>query len=243
MKARVVCGRRVQRFAVVLALFAVLSGLLVFPIRGESSARALTDTHQCGANDANRATLRTHHGGIQMRPCLTGTNVNMNIPLGPWGYGSYPFCALGCYERRFQVDEIRRIGQEAVRMADGSTQNLWHFSFARFQVNKAMTFRTTNGTGHTASFIPDAFSQLGGKNDQGVVMYTDLWITDGSFGISGFCGTPVAADSFLVALVQGSDIAGCQMNLNIKYLVTYNATPGATGQYPLRMPKTTVTVQ
>lgn len=233
-----ILGRSGQRVLMVVTLVVALFALSVWPLSSGPTARALTDTHQCGPTDSYRATLRTYHGGITMRPCIADVNLKLKIPLGPWVL----WCL--CYERRFSVDEIRRIGstRESVKMGNGTTESLWHLSFAKFSITKAGQLYTTDGNGYALNITPDAFAQLGGQNDVGTTMYTDLWVSGGNIGIAGFCSIAVDVSSPLVELVQGSDLSGCQMELDIKYLVTYNSAPGSTGQYPLRLPLTNVTV-
>lgn len=171
----------------------------------------------CGPNDAHRADLKAYHGDRSVNPCISGTTLRLTI------------------KGRWTVQEIRRVGKEEVQI-NGKTETLWHFSFKSFQIVRGGDLRTTDAAGKNLTISPDSFAQIGGTNDAGEAMYTDFWITDGTFSLTGLDQIP--ASSPLLELVQGASLLGTALELDIKYLVTYSSDPSERGNYPVRLPNT-----
>ncbi|WP_018156530.1 hypothetical protein [Demetria terragena] len=172
---------------------------------------------QCGPGDSHRASLTAYHGSRSVNPCISGTTLRLTI------------------KGRWTVQEIRRVGKEEVTIG-GKTETLLHFSFKRFQIVRGGDLRTTDAAGKNLTIEPQNFAQIGGENDAGEAMYTDFWITDGKFSLTGLDQIP--ADSPLLELVQGASLLGTALELDIKYLVTYSAKASSKGNFPVRLPRT-----
>ncbi|AKU14910.1 hypothetical protein [Luteipulveratus mongoliensis] len=221
----------------IVAMAAVVVWVLAWVATQANPARADDPIgSSCGPNDSQRAHLTAYHGSRSLNPCISGTNLRLDIPRGPLN----PACI--CYPRRFNVQEIRRIGQEDVQIGDKLVK-LWHFSFKRFQIVDHGTINTTDGPGYTLSIKPKDFAQIGGANDSGTAMYTDLWIDKGTFSIAPlFGGIDIPEDSPLIEVVQGLDLVGTRLQLDIKYLVTYSDAPSDKGNFPVRLPNTELSI-
>lgn len=221
-----------QRSLVPLAVIALLTTAVV--AMKSSSAVAVT-AHQCGPNDANRAHL-TLSTGEPISPCLARVNLNLHIAAGGFG---------------FSVARIRALGTTTLTYADGSTEaNIVHVAFDRFVINARAHLQTspmfTGAPNYTLDITPQGPASIGGINDTGQPMRTDAWVTaDSTVAVSVIACIQATAGLFqtLSWLLNGTNWQGCWMNLDVRYLVSYNPNVGTTFDDPVRLPDTTVTLQ
>lgn len=224
---------RRQRLVLVLSLVAAV----VVSVTAVSADEPAVAASQCGAGDVNRNTLTLGAGEQVVRPCLSGTTLEISVPTS---------CLLTVCENKYKVSEIRRHGKETVRYSDGSSQELWHFTFKALTFKQDVSMRTTNNAAGQLGIVPEGAAHLGGTAEDGTVMYTDVWVSSGTFNITLtdlpsllLCSIPIPADSPLVEIVQGGTIRGCGLDLDVKYLVSYG--PSSNGS-PVRLPNTSLEV-
>lgn len=242
-----------QRLLVLASLVVVLAALVVWP---EQPPKAHA-VQQCGPRDAYRAALTTSTGRT-FRPCLSKVSLRIHVPrtqTASWGCG--PLFTQPCYERKWRISSVNRSGErQRVTYADGSYEDLYRLSFQQFRVHKDLTMTTSPvGTGNPASgyglsLKPDLDAQLGGTGSDGSTVYTDMWVTDTSsvaldfslLGIGYTCDGPVTVAELGISswLTVSSD--GCGMDLQVRYLVTTANTGDLTGQYSVKLPRTTIGV-
>ncbi|WP_265444676.1 hypothetical protein [Flexivirga meconopsidis] len=229
-------SRRMQSLTVIVAVLLFVVTWLALATQTSASAASAP----CGPGDANRAALKTVHGERALRPCLSKVNLKLSIPQD--GLRS-----------RFNVKEIRRAGQETVKFADGSTEKLWHLSFASFKVLDGATIRTTDNNDAQVSITPDKEASFGGAADSGKPIYTDVWVSAATFRINLLligCLVPIDVSNPLLALVTVANSAipnaitlgGCAIDMDIRYLVSYSDDPSSAGNYPVRLPNTTLSL-
>lgn len=235
MPALAETSRRRQRLVLLLVLV-VATVVSVMTVSADEHAAAVSE---CGPGDTHRSTLSLGASDATVRPCVSGTNLEITVPRT---------CVLTVCDNKYKVTEIRRHGREAVTYADGTTHDLWHFTFTALTFNRDVTMSTTDNAAGRLTIAPEGAAHLGGTSEQGSTMYTDVWVSDGSFNITFTdlpsvlaCTMTVPADSPLVEVVQGGTIRGCGLDLDVKYLVSYGATPGASGS-AVRLPDTSLRV-
>lgn len=224
---------RRQRIIVVAALVAALVASATVVSADQPAVAAA----ECGAGDAHRNALTLGSTEQTVTPCVSGTTLEITVPTS---------CVLTVCENKYKISEIRRHGQERVRYSDGSSEQLWHFTFKALTFTKDATMRTTDNAAGQLSILPQGTAHLGGTADDGTVMYTDVWASSGTFNITFTdlpsvlaCTIPIPADSPLVEVVQGGTIRGCGLDLDVKYLVSYG--PSSDGS-PVRLPDTRLEV-
>lgn len=236
MSPHVTSTHRRQRFAVAISLVAAA---VVTVMTVSADERAVAET-ECGAGDVNRNSLALGASDQTVRPCVAGTNLKIKVPTS---------CLLTICDTKYKVTEIRRHGRETVRFSDGASDDLWHFTFKALTVNRDVSMRTDGNAADQLSIAPEGLAHIGGTNEQGEAMYTDVWVTKGTFNITFTdlpsvlaCTIPIPADSPLVEVVQGGTIRGCGLDLDVKYLVSYSPSASGAGS-PVRLPKTTLEVK
>lgn len=235
MRHVVATARRRQR--VVLAITLVLAVVLcVLTVSADEPAAALAE---CGPGDVHRNTLALGASDAAVRPCVAGTNLKIKVPRT---------CLLTVCENKYKVSEIRRHGRERVTYADGTSHDLWHFTFKALTFNRDVTMSTTDNAAGRLSIAPERAAHIGGTDEHGDAMYTDVWVSEGTFNITFTdlpsvlaCTLTIPADSPLVEVVQGGTIRGCGLDLDVKYLVSYSPTQAGSGS-PVRLPDTTLRV-
>ncbi|HSX66806.1 hypothetical protein [Nocardioides sp.] len=241
-------SRRWQRVWVLLAVFAVVAALGLWPDTPREAAHA---AQACGAGDVNRATLTTK-GGVTLRPCLSKVTTNMVVPrtqTSSTGCGT--LWLQPCYQNgKWAITAVSKTCCQTLRYADGTTESgLYRLTFQQFQLYKDATLSTSGGSGYGLALKPDTSAKLG--NASGQTIYTDLWVTADSvinlsFLVFG-CEDNVRPDDVLWTLADVfTDVSasGCGMNLKIRYAVTTSsgANGEITGAYSVNLPNTLVTV-
>lgn len=236
-----------QRAVVLLAVLAVVLALGLWPEPGRGSAHAV---QQCGAGDANRATLSTKRG-VTLRPCLSKVTTTMVIPRTKTSnLGCGTLFLEPCYEKKWQITSVSKTANQTLKYADGTTESgLYRLTFEQFQITKDATLATSGGAGYTTTLKPDAGAKLG--NASGQAIYTDLWVTaDSTINLSFLtfsCNDSVRPDNGLWSFADifiDVSAGGCGMNLKIRYAVTTSsgANGEITGAYSVNLPNTLLTV-
>lgn len=219
---------------------AALTAMVLATVLSVSADEQAVAKVECGPGDGHRAKLALGASDQEVTPCISGTTLDITVPRS---------CVGTICESKFKVAEIRRHGQETVTYADGSKEKLWHFSFKELRVNKDLSMKTRGGSTADVSITPKGSAQIGGTTTSGDPLYTDMWISSGTFNItitdlpSAFlCTLPIPEDSPLIDLLPGATLRGCGVDLEVKYLVSYDPKGSTTGTYPVRLPNTTLEV-
>lgn len=228
--------RRRQRALFVLALVVAMV-IAALTVASDEPAVAASE---CGPGDQYRNDLSLGASDNSVQPCISGTNLALTVPRD---------CVGTVCDTKYRVSEIRRHGQETVRYSDGSSEKLWHFTFKELNFRRDVSMRTDNNDAGQLSIDPSGPAHIGGTDDAGTAMYTDVWVSSGTFNITFtdlpsplLCTVDIPEDSPLVEVVQGGTIRGCGLDLDVKYLVSYDATSGADGGAPVRLPNTKLEV-
>ncbi|WP_435201238.1 hypothetical protein [Janibacter sp. GS2] len=226
---------RRQRTIVVVAL--VLT--TVFAVTTVSADERADAAVECGPGDSHRNDLTLGATDQSVTPCVSGSNLNISVPKS---------CLLTICENKYKVREIRRHGRETVTYSDGTSEELLHFTFKELTFRRDVTMRTDNNAAGQLSLQPEGVAHIGGASVGGGATYTDVWVSGGTFNITFTdlpsvlaCTIPVPANSPLVEIVQGGTIRGCGIDLDVKYLVSYDED-ASSGRPPIRLPRTTLEV-
>lgn len=228
--------RRRQRVVLVLTLVVAMVAAAL-TVASDEPALAVSE---CGPGDQYRNDLALGATDDSVQPCVSGTSLALSVPRE---------CVGTVCDSKYRVSEIRRHGQETVRYSDGSSEKLWHFTFKELNFRRDVSMRTEDNEAGQLSIDPEGAAHIGGTNDAGTAMYTDVWVSSGTFNITItdlpsaiLCTLDIPEDSPLVEVVQGGTIRGCGLDLDVKYLVSYDAKSGADGGAPVRLPKTKLEV-
>lgn len=224
--------RAILAFAMVVAL--VVAALTV------SADEPAVAASECGAGDRYRNNLSLGASDQSVQPCVSGSNLKLSVPRD---------CVATVCDSKYKVSEIRRHGQETVHYSDGRSEKLWHFTFKELTFRRDVSMRTDNNQAGQLSIDPSGVAHIGGTDDAGTAMYTDVWVSSGTFNITFtdlpsplLCTLDVPEDSPLVDVVQGGTIRGCGIDLDVKYLVSYDTKTAADGGSPVRLPNTKLEV-
>lgn len=244
-------SRRGQRLLVLAALVVLVSAWALWPQPDRPGDRAHA-VQQCGAGDANRATLTTSQGRT-FRPCLSGVKLRISIPRTQTSsFGCGPFFLQPCYEGKWRISSVNRSsGTQTVRYADGTEEQLYRVTFQQFQIHKDVTFSTLNGSGYALELKPDIGAKVGGTGSDGSTVYTDLWVTGDSsialdfnlLGIGYTCHGPALVRDLGVASFLTVSSDGCGLTLDAAYIVTTAGTGNLQGFYSVNLPNTRITTQ
>lgn len=244
-------SRNRQRLTVVTALVVLLGAWLLWP-QPERAADRAAAVQQCGAGDANRATLTTSQGRT-FRPCLSGVKMRINIPRTQTSsLGCGPFFLQPCYEGKWRISAVSRSsGLQTVKYADGTTEQLYRITFQQFRIHKDVTFSSLAGNGYALKLKPDNAAKVGGVGSDGSTVYTDLWVTGDSsialdfnfLGIGYTCHGPAAVKDLGIASFLTVSTDGCGLTLDAAYIVTTAGTGSLQGAYSVNLPNTRITTQ
>lgn len=226
-----------ERLLVVGALLVLFTALLMAPLGRESPADAAPTRFQCGANDANRATLSLYNGAGTLRPCVSKATMNMTV-------------AKSGENKRYRLSKVRAVsgsGTEPVKYIDGTSENLFHVTFESFVIDSNAKMTVTppaGGPSYSVALNPDSAASVGGTG-----INTDLWVTgDSTLNLPnpllfGICTNfKVSTFASLSWLLNGTSWSGCGMDLDIRFLAVYKPGGTTTGTYPIKLPNTTIDV-
>lgn len=236
-----------------LVLGAVLTFVMAWSFWPDTPQEAAYAAQQCGAGDANRASLTTEKG-VHVTPCLSKVNLKIFIPRTTYSCGL--FNSFTCvHGGKWKITGVMRSGgSQTVKFADGSTEQLYRLSFREFRIWKEARLFTQQiagepEPGYTLNLLPDNDAFLGGVGSTGTTVWTDLWVTgDSRIGLDipliANCDDGIRVDAGVLALTSIINITseGCWMDLNVRYLVTTAEVGDLTGKYSVRLPNTTIRV-
>lgn len=235
---------RTQRWLVFVASALLLVVLVDAGVSGGERAEANHGSVvQCGANNANRASLR-RRDGVFIDPCVSGANLRLFIDGPGGGLFNAPSSA------HYRVYKVSIADTTVpIKYANGLSEPVYHLTFESFTINKnaTMTVGPLGITGAPAvpynlTLKPALNATIGGQG-----INTDLWVTGSSrmaVSLTTISCIEATVSTFtgLDWLVTNSNLFGCSMDMQVRYMTTYVPGGATLDKFPLNLPNMLVSV-
>ncbi|SDI46306.1 hypothetical protein SAMN05192558_104361 [Actinokineospora alba] len=128
------------------------------------------------------------------------------------------------------------LGTTTITVADGTTRQVNHYRFKQLVVDKDILIDQNRGADYRVQITAPGPIELGGTNNAGQAMWTDVWGTNLEFQ----WGTCIITWTWVPDNI-GLNISGCWLRMNAYAITAYNPQP-QPGQRdnPINLPKSTL---